>query len=59
MGSRSLISLLWAPKWRLQGLLETLFRQFLRQQILEFIEYFNRTMAKPFKWTYNGQPLKV
>ena len=31
----------------------------LRQQILEFIEYFNRTMAKPFKWTYNGQPLKV
>jgi DDE superfamily endonuclease len=31
----------------------------LRQQILEFIEYFNRTMAKPFKWTYKGRPLKV
>ena len=31
----------------------------LRQQILLFIEYFNRTMAKPFKWTYKGQPLKV
>jgi transposase len=31
----------------------------LKQQILEFIEYFNRTMAKPFKWTYQGRPLKV
>ncbi len=31
----------------------------LRQQILEFIEYFNRTKAKPFKWTYKGRPLKV
>jgi transposase len=31
----------------------------LRQQILAFIEYFNRTMAKPFKWTYKGRPLKV
>ena len=31
----------------------------LKQQILEFIEYFNRTMAKPFKWTYKGRPLKV
>jgi transposase len=31
----------------------------LRQQILEFIEYFNRTMAKPFRWTYKGRPLKV
>ncbi len=31
----------------------------LRQQILTFIEYFNRTMAKPFKWTYKGRPLKV
>jgi transposase len=31
----------------------------LRQQILEFIEYFNRTMAKPFKWTYKGRALKV
>lgn len=31
----------------------------LRQRILEFIEYFNRTLAKPFKWTYKGRPLKV
>jgi hypothetical protein len=29
----------------------------LRQQILAFIDYFNRTMAKPFKWTYRGRPL--
>lgn len=31
----------------------------LRQRILEFIEYFNRTLAKPFKWTYKGKPLTV
>lgn len=31
----------------------------LGQQILLFIEYFNRTKAKPFKWTYKGRPLKV
>jgi hypothetical protein len=29
----------------------------LKERILEFIEYFNRTMAKPFKWTYKGKPL--
>lgn len=29
----------------------------LRQRILAFIDYFNRTMAKPFKWTYAGRPL--
>lgn len=31
----------------------------LHRRILEFIEYFNRTMAKPFKWTYRGRPLKA
>ena len=31
----------------------------LRTRILEFIEYFNRTMAKPFRWTYQGKVLKV
>ena len=31
----------------------------LRQRILEFIEYFNRILAKPFKWTYKGRPLMV
>ncbi|MBU0490213.1 MAG: transposase [Chloroflexi bacterium] len=29
----------------------------LQQRILNFIDYFNRTMAKPFKWTYTGRPL--
>lgn len=29
----------------------------LRERILAFIGYFNRTMAKPFKWTYRGRPL--
>jgi putative transposase len=31
----------------------------LSRRILEFIEYFNRTMAKPFKWTYKGRPLVI
>jgi hypothetical protein len=30
----------------------------LKKQILEFIDYFNRTMARPFKWTYEGKALK-
>jgi transposase len=29
----------------------------LRQRILAFVDYFNRTMATPFKWTYTGRPL--
>ncbi len=29
----------------------------LNSRILEFIDYFNRTMAKPFKWTYKGKVL--
>ena len=31
----------------------------LQNQVLSFIAYFNRTMAKPFKWTYQGKPLHV
>jgi hypothetical protein len=31
----------------------------LRERILAFIDYFNRTMAKPFKWTYAGRPLQA
>lgn len=30
----------------------------LKTRILQFIDYFNRTMAKPFKWTYQGKALK-
>ena len=29
----------------------------LRAKIEGFIAYFNRTMAKPFRWTYRGKPL--
>jgi transposase len=29
----------------------------LRERLLAFIDYFNKTMAKPFKWTYAGRPL--
>lgn len=28
-------------------------------KVLEFIHYYNQTMAKPFKWTYQGKPLTV
>ena len=29
----------------------------LKRKILAFIDYYNRTMAKPFKWTYQGKAL--
>lgn len=29
----------------------------LHQKVLAFIEYYNRTMAKPFQWTYTGKAL--
>jgi transposase len=29
----------------------------LKTRILAFIDYFNRTMAKPFQWTYKGKAL--
>lgn len=29
----------------------------LRSRLLDFIDYFNRTFAKPFRWTYTGRPL--
>ena len=31
----------------------------LQTQVLAFIEYFNATMAKPFKWTYGRTPLSI
>jgi nitroreductase len=31
----------------------------LKTKILAFIEYFNRTMAKPFRWTYQGKALAI
>lgn len=29
----------------------------LRAKVLAFVEYYNRTMAKPFRWTYQGKAL--
>lgn len=29
----------------------------LREKLIAFIDYFNATLAKPFKWTYTGRPL--
>ena len=29
----------------------------LKRKVLALIEYYNRTMAKPFKWTYQGKAL--
>ena len=31
----------------------------LRDTVLAFIAYFNRTMAKPFKWTFQGKALRA
>ena len=29
----------------------------LKERLLEFIQYFNDTFAKPFNWTYTGRPV--
>jgi len=31
----------------------------LQDKIVEFIEYYNEYLAKPYKWTYTGKPLAV
>ena len=31
----------------------------LQRKLLEFIQYFNAVLAKPFKWTYAGKPLRA
>ena len=31
----------------------------LKERLLDFIDYFNRTFARPFKWTYTGRPVKA
>jgi transposase len=33
--------------------------QDLKTRVLAFVEYFNATMAKPFRWTYGRKPLRV
>ncbi|HCP74609.1 MAG TPA: IS630 family transposase, partial [Ktedonobacter sp.] len=29
----------------------------LQARVFSFIDYYNRTMARPFKWTYQGKAL--
>lgn len=31
----------------------------LKSRALQFIEYFNNVLAKPFRWTYSGRPLQA
>ncbi len=31
----------------------------LREKVLSFVQYYNQTMAKPFKWTYQGKALEA
>jgi len=31
----------------------------LRDRLLWFLDYFNKTIAKPFRWTFTGNMLKI
>jgi len=31
----------------------------LKQRLVDFIGYFNAVLAKPFRWTYAGKPLRA
>ena len=31
----------------------------LKERLLEFIDYYNRTFAQSFRWTYTGRPVKA
>ena len=31
----------------------------LKKGLCSFVDFFNKTMAKPFKWTYAGRPLQA
>lgn len=31
----------------------------LRERVLAFIEYFNKVLSKPFRWTFTGRPLQA
>jgi len=31
----------------------------MQERIIAFIDYFNETLAKPFRWTFTGTPLKT
>ena len=46
------------PGGALPGVIEVLPIEDLKERILEFINSFNRTMAKPIRWLYSPRPLK-
>ena len=48
---------MWCDGWLKRGNVTSV--EDLRERILAFMAYFNKTMAKPFKWTYKGRPLTV
>lgn len=31
----------------------------LTEQLMEYVKTYNKTRAKPFEWTYTGNPLKI
>jgi hypothetical protein len=31
----------------------------LKDQLMEYVKTYNETRAKPFSWTYTGDPLKI
>ena len=31
----------------------------LRARTMKFIDYFNDVLARPFRWTYTGRPLRA
>ncbi len=33
--------------------------QALERRLIDFIDYFNAVLAKPFRWTYAGKPLQT
>jgi transposase len=52
---------IWFSIWVRRLLKRSSFRSVeeLRKRIMAFIQYFNKTMAKPYKWTYKARPLTV
>ncbi|MBK8011200.1 MAG: hypothetical protein IPK13_07605 [Deltaproteobacteria bacterium] len=50
-----------AAGWRRRLLKRSSFTSIddLRSRVFQFVEYFNRVLAKPFRWTYTGRPLQA
>ena len=50
---------LWRRRWQQSFVRRGNFTSLvaLKDRLLDFIDYFNRTFAKPFRWTYTGRPV--